>query len=296
MAEINELLSRAADEAEGLADQATRARETVEEILRLGTTLNEAVEAVQAEGHERLDHLTSRLADAQQQLSREGASARAALLAVLTRSRGLQADAAAFGSRVETELDALRAERDRALAEAEGGADAVEAATARHRDRLQELEAEAEARLVQGREDIARLRALAEAARRDSSDKTARLVAQLQTLEDRARLQLQTLVHAYESTAGHVEEQLGEGLSALRERSEETQAALDGRLAHDVLERLARAVAPLRDALSGLTKATQASRDRQGQHLGVIGQRIQEIIRALDTAKAPLETVRHHLS
>ena len=295
MAEINELLSRAAAEAEGLAEEAARGRETAEQLLRAGNALAEVVEAGQAESHDRLEQAAARLADAEQQLAREGASARGALLAVLTSSRRLQADTAAFAARVQADLAELRKERERSLAEAEAGADTVEAAVARHRDRLQEIEAQAEERLAQGREDVARLRALTETARRDSAERAAHLLGQLQSLDEGARLHLQALLHSYEETAAQVEEQLGEGLAALRGRSEELGAALDGRLGHEVLERLARAAAPLRDALAGLVKCAQGTRSRQDQHLGVIGQRLQEITRALEAAKGPLEMVRHHL-
>src|SRR5436190_22737 len=136
MAEINELLSRAAEESEGLARDATRARETVEQLLRLGSVLAEVVDAGQTETHQRLDQITARLGEAEQDLAREAAAAQTALTHLLTATRRLQADTSGFVARVQADLAALRAERDHALHDAEAGARSVEEAAARYLDRL----------------------------------------------------------------------------------------------------------------------------------------------------------------
>src|SRR5262245_18022851 len=123
MAEINELLGRAAEESEALARQAEAARETVEQLVRLGTMLGEAVEAGQADTHERLEQTAARLAEAEQELLRESAVARGGLAAVSAASRRLQEDVAAFLTRIHGDLADLRAERDQALGHVEAGAE-----------------------------------------------------------------------------------------------------------------------------------------------------------------------------
>ena len=76
MAELNELLEQAVSEAEGLAQEAAHAQETVERLLQLAASMEAAVETGAGEARARLEQLSLRLSEAEAELAQESAGAR----------------------------------------------------------------------------------------------------------------------------------------------------------------------------------------------------------------------------
>lgn len=295
MAEITELLRQAVDEVEGLSREALQAQEALTRLGRLASLLGERVETGATESHALMDQAAARVAEAEAELARDATAAAAGLRALRAASTRLREQTGAFLAQVHGRLEELGQERDRALADADAGSEAAEAALERYTARVEALEAAADDRLAESRRHLAALDEQAEELRRQVDERGDAVLAQIRALADGTRSHGQALVDSYDAMLAALHEQLVAIQSVLKARADDAVVEMTRRLSRDALESLADAVKPLRKTLELLDDWGGKSRRRSEEHLGELMKRLEGITRVLENIRGPLETVRHQL-
>jgi hypothetical protein len=261
MADMNELLSRAAQEAEAVAFQASQAAEGAERLLEQATSLGERVEAEHEEARRRLADLERQLRDGQL-VRPETAAALAALRSGQARDAALRAQAEEFLGRLHAELAGLRGEKERVLGELEPRAQAAEADVAAYADRVRQLEAATEARLEAARAAMGALREQAAAARTTLRDRRSLLLAELRVFEESVRERLDALLKTFEALGLGLQEQARDLAGALHSLSERAAGGLKERFAHEALVRLSESAEGLKE---GMKAAEEFAHEQEGR-------------------------------
>jgi conserved oligomeric Golgi complex subunit 6 len=261
MADMNELLSRAALEAEAVAFQASQAAEGAERLLEQATSLGERVEAEHEEARRRLADLERQLRDGQL-VRPETAAALAALRSGQARDAALRAQAEEFLGRLHAELALLRGEKERVLGELEPRAQAAEADVAAYADRVRQLEAATEARLEAARAAMGALREQAAAARTTLRDRRSLLLAELRVSEESVRERLDALLKTFEALGLGLQEQARDLAGALHSLSERAAGGLKERFAREALVRLAESAEGLKEGMKAAEEFAQEQERR----------------------------------
>jgi hypothetical protein len=261
MTDMNELLSRAALEAEAVALQASQAAEGAARLLEQATNLGERVEAEHEEARRRLADLDRQLRDGQL-VRPETAAALAALRSGQARDAALRAQAEEFLGRLHAELAGLRGEKERVLGELEPRAQAAEADVAAYADRVRQLEAATEARQEAARAALGALREQAAAARTTLHDRRGVLFAELRVFEESLRERLDALVKTFEALGLGLQEQARDLAGALHSLSERAAGGLRERFAREALVRLAEAAEGLKEGMKAAEEFAQEQERR----------------------------------
>jgi hypothetical protein len=288
MADMNELLSRAAQEAEAVALQASQAAEGAVRLLEQATSFGERVEAEHEEARRRLADLDRQLRDGQL-VRPETAAALAALRSGQVRDAALRAQAEEFLSRLHAELTGLRGEKERVLGELEPRAQAAEADVAAYADRVRQLEAATEARLEAARAATGALREQAAAARTTLRDRRGLLLAELGVFEETIRERLDSLLKTFEALGLGLQEQAHDLAGALHSLSERAAGGLKERFAREALVRLAESAEGLKEGI----KAAEEFAQEQERRLHKTFEMLSDLMKANhDSQRAVIRNLR----
>ncbi|HXB56430.1 MAG TPA: hypothetical protein VN461_16780 [Vicinamibacteria bacterium] len=280
MADMNELLSRAAQEAEAVALQAAQVAEGAERLLEQATSLGERVEAEHEEARRRLVDLERHLRDGQL-VRPETAAALAALRSGQARDVALRAQAEEFLGRLHTELAGLRGEKERVLGELEPRAQAAEADVAAYADRVRQLEAATEARQEAARAALGALREQAAAARTTLRDRRSLLLAELRVFEESLRERLDALLKTFEALGLGLQEQARDLAGALNSLSERAALGLRERFAREALVRLAESA----EGLKGGMRAAEEFAQEQERRLQKAFETLSDLMKATNDSQ-----------
>jgi hypothetical protein len=295
MAELNELLEQAVSEAEGLAQEAAHAQETVERLLQLAASMEAAVETGAGETRARLEQLSLRLSEAEAELAQESAGARAGLQQVEHASLDLRERVLGFLGEARTDLATLRSERDELRAEFEERGEHASSGIARSAGRVRDLEAAAEARLDGARQEIATFTRLVDDAREAMTQRREALVAQIRAIEEGARTRLDYLMQTYDLLAQQVQEQVADLSATLASLSEQVSAGITRRLGQDAVDALQTATEPLTDAIAALDELARRTRRASDERFDEIGGRVEDVTSTLERLRTTLSLVKQHL-
>ncbi len=295
MAEINELLELATQEAGGLAADAARLRQVLSRLGASSLSLEEGLEQGLSETQRLIDTLSVRLEEAEEELGREASAATTRLAAVEVAARETLGTGQLLGTRAREDLGALRDERERHGGELETQAEVARTSTVRYAKQAQDTRAQAEERVKQVEGDLALLRQQADETRGAVSERRQALVAEARTFEARLRGDLQHVLRVYDALAAGIERQLREIQTSAQSLSEQVGAHLDRRLSQDALESLSQAAAPLKDALAALERFAERGRDRTSGRLSEVTVAIEGVARVLERMQPPLGLVKQHL-
>jgi hypothetical protein len=292
---MNELLAQAAVAAEALAAETARARDRLAELSRGTGALTSAVEQGVRDAEDRLDQAVGRLAEAEQELSRDSAAALARVHGVAGGARRVQQAAAALLARVAEELRELREDKERALAALDTDGDAARAGLSRYVEGLRGLEGEAALHLERQQQQLAAVRAEALALRQQAGARVESLVDGLRAVEDAARGGLANVAASYAAFGSALQAQ-GEAVQdALQAWTQEAASGLDQRLGHDAVEAAQAEAGPLADALDAVERAAGLTRARHARGFEEVGRRLADGTRDLQAVKADLDVARQQL-
>jgi hypothetical protein len=295
MAELNELLEQAVSEAEGLAQEAAHAQETVERLVQLAVSMEAAVETGAGEARARLEQLSLRLSEAEAELAQESAGARAGLQQVEHASLELRERVLGFLGEARADLAALRSERDELKAEFEERGAQAAAGIARSAGRVRDLEAAAEARLTGARQEIAGFARLVDDAREAMTQRREALVAQIRAIEDGARARLDYLAQTYDLMAQQVQEQVADLSATLASLTSQASTGVARRLGQDAVDALAAAAEPFMEAIAALDDLSRRTRRASDERFDEIGGRVEDVTTILERLRGPLALVKQHL-
>lgn len=295
MAELNELLEQAVSEAEGLAQEAAHAQETVERLVQLAVSMEAAVETGAGEARARLEQLSLRLSEAEAELAQESAGARAGLQQVEHASLELRERVLGFLGEARADLAALRSERDELKAEFEERGAQAAAGIARSAGRVRDLEAAAEARLTGARQEIAGFARLVDDAREAMTQRREALVAQIRAIEDGARARLDYLAQTYDLMAQQVQEQVADLSATLASLTSQASTGVERRLGQDAVDALAAAAEPFMEAIAALDDLSRRTRRASDERFDEIGGRVEDVTTILERLRGPLALVKQHL-
>jgi flotillin len=294
MAELNELLEQAVSEAEGLAQEAAHAQETVERLVQLAASMEAAVATGSGETRARLEQLSLRLSEAEAELAQESAGARAGLQQVEHASLDLRERVLGFLGEARADLATLRSERDELRAEFEERGLQASAGIVRSAGRVRDLEAAAEARLDAARQEIAGFTRLLDDAREAMAQRRGALVAQIRAVEDGARARLDYLAQTYDLMAQQVQEQVADLQATLASFAGQVSAGVARRLGQDAVDALQAAAEPFADALSALDDLARRTRRAADERFDQIGDRVEDVTNILERLRGPLALVKQH--
>lgn len=295
MAEINQLLELATEEAAALAADATRLREVLSRLTASAVSLEESLERGLGETQRLLDTLTVRLEEAEEELGREAAAAAAGLAGVESAAHDTLSQSHDLLSRVREDLGALRGERERLAEELDQQAETTRTSVIRYAKQARDVHAQAEDRLAQVERTVVLLRGQAEETRGAVAERREILLAEARSFEARLRSDLRQVLHLYDAVATGLEGQLREIQTSAQSLSEQVGAHLERKLSQDALDSLSQAATPLRDALGALERFADRSRDRASGRLSEVAVAIEEVARVLDRMRAPLDVVKQYL-
>jgi len=295
MAELNELLEQAVSEAEGLAQEAAHAQETVERLIQLATSMEAAVETGAGEARARLEQLSLRLSEAEAELAQESAGARAGLQQVEHASLELRERVLGFLGEARSDLATLRAERDELKAEFEERGEQASSGIARSAGRVRDLEAAAEGRLHGARQEIAAFTRLVDDAREAMLQRREALVAQIHAVEEGARARLDYLMQTYDLMAQQVQEQVADLSALLASLAEQVSAGVVRRLGQDAVDALQAAAEPFTEAIAALDLLARRTRSAADERFDEIGGRVEDVTNILERLRSPLALVKQHL-
>ena len=261
MADINELLSRASQEAEVVALQASQAAEVTARLLAQAASLGERLEAEHQGSRQRLSELERHLRDSHL-VRQETTAVLAALRSGQAREAALRSQAEEFLSRLHAELAELRDEKDRVLGELEPRAQAAEADVAAYADRIRQVEAATEARLEAARAGISALREQALQSRAALRERREILMAEFRVFEDSIRERLDTLLKTFAALGLGLEEQVRDLAGALQTLSERAAEGMRDRFARESLVRLGEAAERLKE---GMKAAEEFAHEQEGR-------------------------------
>jgi hypothetical protein len=291
---MNELLAQAVSASDALAGETARAGEALADLLRGVSALTAAVDDGAREAEDRLEEMGVRLADAEQELARDGATAMARVQSVTSASRRVQVGAQALEARVREELAGLRAEKERAVLGLESDVEAARAALLRYAEGLRALEGEAALHLERQRAQLDAVRAEALALRQQATARAESLLDGLRSVEETARAELLAAGDSYADLGAAVQAR-SEGLQQVAQALTDGAASDVEQRMHGTLESAAAAAEPLAEALAAVERASAGTRAAHGRGFEEVGRRVIDATRLLQGVKADLEVVRNQL-
>lgn len=295
MADINALFAQATDEADAFAAEGARAHQSVDHLLRLSATLGDAVEAGAAEARDRLQLLSTRLLEGEQDLVRENGAALGALASLRSAAAEAQGNVERYLALVHEQLAELREDKERLRDEMLQRGERVQAHAARHAEQVKDVQASSRARLEASRQAVASFRGMVEAARGGLYERRELLLATMKQMEMDGRQRLDVVVQAYDTVAALVQDQLAELQATLKVLTDQAVAGLARRLSQETVDSLEKAADPLRDAISELERFCRDSRKACGERLEDITGQVGDITTVLERLRQPLEYIRQHL-
>jgi len=295
MADMNEMLNQAVEEADGLAAEVARANETIERMVKLAMSLGENAETGGAEAQRRLDLLTARLTDAESEVTQQNAAALVGLQSVVGASHEVQQQVENFLGSIRADLHGLKGEKERVRGDAERLGGAATGHIHRYSLQVRELEETSEARLAAARERIANFREQVGGVRRDVAERRELLITSLRGFEMSARQRLDTLTGTYENLAVVVQEQLADVHTTIKSLTDQVTSDITRRLGQDTLEVLERSAEPLKDAMEEIEAFCRQSRNTSSDNFAEIVRRVDDVTRILDELRQPLDKTRQHL-
>lgn len=295
MAEINELLELASQEAAALALDATRLRELLSRLAASSTSLEESLEQGLGEAQRLIGALTVRLEEAEEELGRENAAAISSLAGVESTAHDQLSQSQELLSRAQEDLGLLRQERERRASDLEQQADAARGSAIRYAQQAREVHAHAEDRLAQVERSLAALRGRVEETRGAVAERREVLLAEARAFEARLRSDFRHVLQLYDAVASGLEHQLREVQTSAHSLSEQLTARLERKLSQDAVESLSRSAGPLREALDALEQFAARRRDRTASRLSEVTAAIEDVARALERMRPPLDQVKQHL-
>ena len=295
MAEMNELLAQAAAAAEALAAETARARDTLADLARGAVALAGAVDEGTREAEDRLEQTSARLADAEQELSRDAAATIVQVQALAASARRVQGGAASLLARVGEDLRGLRAEKERALSALETDADGARAALVRYAEAMRALEGEATLHGERQRALLDAVRAEALALRQQAGARVESLADELRSAEETCRAELAGVAESYAALGAALLARSEGAQQAVQAFTEDAAAGLEQRLGRDAVEAAQAAAETLGEALAAVERGAAGSTTRQGRGFEEVGRRARETARRLQTVRADLDLARHQL-
>ena len=295
MADMNELLNQAVDEADGLAAEVSRANETIERMVKLAMSLGENAETGGAEAQRRLDLLSARLTEAESEVTQQNAAALVGLRSVVGVSHEVQQQVETFLRSIRADLEGLKGEKERVRGDVERLGGAATGHIHRYSLQVRELEESSETRLAAARERITAFREQVGGVRRDVAERRELLIASLRGFEMSARQRLDTLTETYENLALVVRDQLAEMHTTIKSLTDQLTTDITRRLGQDVMEALNNSAEPLKDAMEEMEAFCKKSRNTSSDNFGEIVQRVDEVSKILDELRQPLDKARQYL-
>lgn len=295
MAEMNELLSQAVEESDGLSAEVVRAHETVERMLRLATSLGEGVEAGSLDLQRRLEQLSVRLAEAEGELPQQNSAALLGLQGLEAASQELQGQVTDFLRGIRADLADLRKEKEQAVEEAERTGETTTGSILRYTEQVRELEAASETGLVAARERIAAFHEQVNGVRTAIGERREVLLASLRGLELSARERLDTLMQGYDTVVSIVRDQANDVQTSLRSLCDQVANSVTRKLGQEVVEVLSASADPLKAAMADLETFCKRNQSTCSENFADIVERISEVTRTLERLRQPLDMVRQYL-
>ena len=295
MADLNTLFRQATDEADAFSEEGARTHQVVDQTLRLAAALGDAIEAGAAEARQRMELLSTRLLEGEQELVKESAAALGGLASLKASAGEVQERVTRYLSRVHAQLAELREEKDRLREEMQQQGAAVEEHTARYADHLRDVEAGARARMEVARQVVASFRGMVETSRGNLYERRDVLLETLKQMEGDARQRLDFVLQAYDGVGTTVQDQVAELHATLRTLTDQAISGLGRRLSQDAVQSLEDATDPLRDAISELERFCKESRNTCGDRLQEITRKVEDVTSVLERLRLPLDQIRQHL-
>lgn len=295
MADLNELFAQGTEEADGFAAEGARAHQSVEQIVRLSAALGDAVEAGAAEARRRLELLSARLLEAEQDLVHENGAALGALASLRAASAEVQGKVGRYLTMTHAQLADLRSEKDRLHEELLQQGESAHAHVIRYSEHVKDVETASRTRMDVARQAVASFRGVVEASRNAVHERREVLLATLQQIQLGARQRVEYVIRAYDAVAAGIQDQVGELQLTLKTLTDQTVAGLTRRLSHDALVALGDAAEPLRDAISDLQDFCKKSRSACGGRIQEIAGQIEDVTSTLEQLRHPLDHIRQHL-
>jgi hypothetical protein len=295
MADLKALFQQATEEADAFSDEGARAHHVVDQTLRLAAALGDAIEVGAAEGRQRLELLSTRLLEGEQDLVKESAAALTGLSALKASASEVQERVNRYLARVHAQLAELREEKDRLRDEMQQQGTAVEEHAARYADHVRDVEAGSRARLEVARQVVASFRGMVEASRGNLYERRDVLLEALRQMEGDARQRLDVVMQAYDGVGITVQDQVAELHATLKTLTDQAITGLNRRLSQDALQSLEDAADPLRDAISELERFCKESRSTCGDRLQELTRKVEDVTSVLERLRQPLDQIRQHL-
>jgi predicted nucleic acid-binding Zn-ribbon protein len=295
MADLKSLFQQATDEADAFSEEGARAHHVVDQTVRLAAALGDAIEAGAAEARQRMELLSTRLLEGEQELARESAAALGGLASLKTSSTEVQERVTRYLSRVHAQLAELRDEKDRLREEMQQQGTAVEEHASRYADHVRDVEAGSRARLEVARQVVASFRGMVEASRGTLYERRDVLLDTMKQMEVDARQRLDFVIQAYDGVGTTVQDQVAELHATLKVLTDQAITGLHRRLSQDAVQSLENAADPLRDAISELEKFCKESRSTCGDRLQEITRKVEDVTSVLERLRHPLDQIRQHL-
>jgi hypothetical protein len=295
MADLNTLFRQATDEADAFAEEGARAHHSVDQALRLAAALGDAIEAGAAEARQRLELLSTRLLEGEQELVKESAAALGGLATLKSASNEVQARVGRYLALVHAQLAELREEKDRLRDEMQQQGTAAEEHAARYAEHARDVEAASRARLEVARQVVGSFRGMVEASRGTLHERREVLVDTLKQMEGNTRQRVDVVMQAYDVVGTVVQDQVAELHATLKTLTDQAITGLTRRLSQDAVQSLENAADPLRDAISELERFCKESRNTCGDRLQEITRRVEDVTGVLQRLRQPLDQVVQHL-
>ena len=295
MADINSLFAQATDEADAFADEGARAHQSVDQVLRLAAALSDAIEHGAAEARHRMEQLSTRLLEGEQDLVKENGAALGALAAVRSAAAEVQGKVGRYLTLVHAQLAELRDEKQRLHDETVQQGDALQEHVARYADHVRDVDAGSRARLEVARQAVASYREMVNTSRGALYERREVLLATLKQMEADGRQRVDFIMQAYDNVSALVQDQVGELQATLKTLTDQAVTGLVRRLSQDAVDSLDDAADPLRDAISELDRFCKESRNVCGDRLQEITGHIEDVTGVLERLRQPLDYIRQHL-
>jgi gas vesicle protein len=276
-------------------EEGARVHHVVDQTARLAAALGEAIEGGAAEARQRLELLSTRLLEGEQEMVKESAAALTSLASLKSSAAEVQERVTRYLSRVHAQLAELREEKEQLRDEMQGQGTAVEEHAARYADHVRDVEAGSRARLEVARQVVASFRGMVEASRGGLHERRDVLLETLTQMEGDARQRLDVVLQAYDTVGTTVQDQVSELHATLKMLTDQAITGLGRRLSQDAVQSLENAADPLRDAISELERFCKESRNTCGDRMQEITRKVEDVTSVLERLRHPLDQIRQHL-